>query len=161
MKVLNHDIASLVKRLRRFKKEMVKSVSSNVSAVGEHDLKRLNSYLEAIKAFKNWMISQPSLDMPETSPREIDLGVDGLVFDMENDDLGIIVDLMNTIEMELVNSQSSRIATGLIQHDSLRFDTYVSKIEKFLTDFVATNNPLDLPETAPSAAVTGAGSTGI
>ncbi len=161
MKVLNHDIASLVRRLRRLKKEIEKSGSANVTELGTHDLKRLDSYIISIEDFKKWMVSQPLLDLPETSPIEIEIGEMPESLDMENDDLALILNLFNLLEKELVNSQSARRATGLISHDSTRFDALIEKIKKFLVDYVAKNSPLDQPESSPMVASTGAGRTGI
>lgn len=161
MKVQNHDIASLVKRLRRVKKELEKSVSSGVSEVGSHDLARLETYIKALEDYKGWMVSQPVLDLPETSPIEIELGEMPESLEMENDDFALILNLFNVLELELVNSQSARRATGLISHDSLRFDAVIEKIKKFLVDYVGKNSPLDLPESSPMVAVTGSGRTGI
>jgi hypothetical protein len=161
VQVLNHDIASLVRRLRRFKEEVVKSISSNVAELNGHDLKRLVTYLEALKAFKSWMVSQPILDLPETSPLTIDLGSMPDMGQLENDDLAVILQMFNLIEQEIVNSQSARRSTGLVSHDSIRFDTYISKIENFINDYILKTNPLDLPESAPAIPITGPGRTGI
>lgn len=161
MKVYNHDVANLVRRMRRFKEEMIKSVSSGVSELISHDYERLNSYLEAIKFFKAWMIAQPVLDLPESSPEEIELGEMPEALLVDNDDLTLIIKLFELIEFELVNSQSARRSTGLVSHDALRFDSYIEKVELFLTDFVDQTSPLDLPESAPSIAMTGAGRTGV
>jgi len=161
MKIFNHDIASLVRRLRRFKEEVVYSVSSGISEMGEHDLARINSYLVAAKSFKAWMVAQPILDLPETSPMEIELASMPELSTIENDDLALIHNLMNLTEQELLSSQSARRSTGLISHDSARFDSYIIKMENFLVNYVAANAPLDLPESSPSFAVSGQGRTGV
>lgn len=161
MQVSNHDMVSLVRRMRRFKKELVKSVSSGINEFNEHDQKRLNSYIIAIKEFKSWMTSQPILDLPETSPMIIE--VEDLIpsSDLENDDLALLVKLFEIIEAELVNSASARRSTGLVTHDAVRFDSYVVKIEKFLSDFLSQTNPMDLPESSPMVVSTGHGNRGI
>lgn len=161
MKVLNHDIANLVRRMRRFKVELVKSVSSNTSEFSGHDLERFGTYIEAIKAFKSWSVSQPSLDLPETSPMEVELGDMPVSDNMENDDIALVVNLFNIVEQEVVNSQSARRSSGMIIQDSLRFDTYIEKIENFVADYIGPITPLDLPESSPMVAATGAGRTGI
>jgi len=161
MKVYNHDVSNLVRRMRRFKEEMVKSVSSGVSELVSHDYVRLNSYLAAIKFFKAWMVSQPVLDLPESSPEEIELGEMPEAQMVDNDDLALIIKLFELVEYELVNSQSARRSTGLVSHDALRFDSYVEKIERFLADFVDNTNPLDLPESAPAVEMTGSGRLGV
>lgn len=161
MEVSNHDIVSLVRRIRRFRSEVTKSVSSGVSEFSDYDKNRLESYLVAVKDFKSWMVSQPNLDMPETNPMVIEIGETPEVTDMENDDLLLIANLFSLIEKELVNSQSARRGTGLISHDSARFDSYIKKIELFITDYIAGNTPLDLPESSPMVASTGHGRSGI
>lgn len=161
MKVYNHDLVGLVKRLRRFKFELVKSVSANLGEASDHDMTRVNSYLQVLRDFKSWMTAQPELDLPETSPMELDLGEKQVLPPVDNDDLFVIVNLMELIEAELVNSQSARRSTGLVIHDSQRFDAMILKIESFITDFMSANNPLDLPESLPHAPMTGAGRVGV
>jgi len=158
---LNHDIAHLVRRINRFQKEIYKSVSSNVNELTGHDRTRLVSYLEAIKAFKQWSVSQPLLDLPETSPMEVALGESFDAGALENDDLAVILNLLGIVVKEVVSSQSARRSSGMVSHDSVRFDTYIQKIEAFLKDFLDKISPLDLPESSPSAPHTGSGRTGI
>lgn len=160
MKIYNHDIANLIKRLRRFKVEIVKSVSSGISEMGEHDLLRLNSYLDCAKSFKKWMVEEPILDLPETSPMEIVLEEMPVLSEIENDDLSLVHTMMNLIESELLNSQSARRSTGLISHDAIRFDTYITKIENFIDGFIVPVSPLDLPESSPSTPMSGPGNLG-
>lgn len=161
MKVYNHDIYGLVKRLRRFKFEMIKSVSANLGEASAHDMRRLESYLSAMKEFKAWMTAQPELDLPETSPMEMSVGEAPVLPEIDNDDLDVIFKLMNLLELELVNSQSARRSTGLVSHDSDRFDALVAKIENFIGTYMATANPLDLPESLPVAPMAGPGRTGV
>lgn len=161
MKVYNHDIANLVRRMRRFREELIKSVSSGTSEYSEHDLARLNSYLEAIRRFKNWMMTQPVLDLPETSPQELELEEFSLDQNVENDDVAMLKKLFALSEEELVNSQSARRSTSLISHDSIRFDSYVQKMQDFVDNFIVPVSPLDLPESSPSTVMTGQGRKGV
>ncbi len=160
MLVYNHDVASLVKRLRRFSVEMHKSVSSNVSSMSEADKGRLASYLGSAKAFKSWVISQPELDLPESSPAAQELGDTPLFSEPENLDIDMIQQLMRNLEIELVNSQSARMPANLTVHDAGRFDVIVTKVENFLNDFVENQN-LDLPESSPRESMTGQGQLGV
>lgn len=161
MKVYNHDLYALVKRMRRFKYELVKSVSANLGEASNHDMARLASYLDAMKAFKAWMVAQPELDLPETSPMELSVGESPELPAVDNDDFDVIVKLLNLLELELVNSQSARRATGLVVHDSVRFDAMVEKVESFINNYMAAANPLDLPESLPVAPMAGPGRTGV
>lgn len=157
MVVYNHDLASLVKRLRRFKFELYKSVSANLSELSDNDVNRLRSYLEAAKAFKSWMVAQPELDLPETSPHEYEIAEEEEREEIENDDADMVITMMDLLEREMVGSQSGRRSTGLISHDAVRFDSVIAKVEAFLDNYVAVANPLDLPESAPRNGLSGAG----
>lgn len=158
--VYNHDIAGLVRRLRRFKFEMHKSVSSNLTEVTAHDKLRLISYLQAFKAYKAWMLSQPDLDLPESSPKGIELEEMVLLPQPENESIVDILNLLNLIEIELVNGVSGRRPSGLVIHDSLRIDALVLKLDKFISDYLP-QTPLDLPESSPEKLLTGPGKIGV
>jgi hypothetical protein len=161
MKVLNHDIVSLIRRMRRFEIELEKSVSSGISELSKFDLDRLASYIKTIKEFKGYSVAQPELDLPESSPLEIDLGEMNELKDVENDDIAFMLNLFRIFKIELVNSQSARRSAGLISHDSVRVDSYIQKLEDFISKFVEATNPLDLPESSPMVQSSGAGNTGI
>lgn len=157
----NHDIAGLNSRINRFIEELVKSVSSGTSQVNMFDQKRLVSYLDAVDTYHNWVISQPNLDLPETHPRAINLTQAVFTQTVENDSINDLVRLFTIARDELVNSQSARDAAGLNKFDSERFRNVVLKCRKFLSDYIVPTNPLDLPESSPAVAQSGAGRTGI
>tara|TARA_R110000787_G_scaffold5686_3_gene20512 strand:- start:2133 stop:2618 length:486 start_codon:yes stop_codon:yes gene_type:complete len=161
MKVQNHDIAAMVRKIRRFEKELTKSVSSGLSELSKFDLERLVSYIAALKAFKAFSVSQPELDLPESSPMELDLGELGTLTNVENDDIAYMLNLTRVIKIELINSQSARRSAGLVSHDSKRMDSFITKLEIFISEYIAENSPLDLPESSPMVEGTGHGNTGI
>lgn len=160
MKVYNHDIASLISRLRRFKQELHKSVSANLSEFSEADKTRLMTYIDSIQKFKNWAVAQPELDLPESSPKEFDLGEPVKYAEIENLDISAVMRLLEVLEIEMANSQSARKPAGLTKHDSVRFDTVVLKVHTFIEEFVNGEN-LDLPESSPGTAMSGAGNVGV
>ena len=160
-KTLNHDIAGLVRRCRRFCYEVQKSQSANVSAFKEADATRLRSYLQGLLAYKAWMQDQPLLDLPESSPREIDLGEAEILSAPDNEAVADLMNLFGVLEHELVNCQSSRNPCRLISHDEKRIDSVLAKMDRFLSDYIMHIQPLDLQESSPLAAHTGAGRTGL
>lgn len=160
MKVYNHDIASMIARLRRFKQELHKSVSANLSEFSNADKVRLVTYLESIQKFKDWAVAQPELDLPESSPKEFDLGETVKFAEIENLDITAVMRLLDVLEIEMANSQSARKPAGLTKHDSVRFDNVVTKIHTFIEDFVSSEN-LDLPESSPATGMSGAGNVGV
>lgn len=161
MKVFNYQIAGLIQRLRRFRFETVKAASSGLAHVNEHDMRRAEAYLNAAETYLNWVVSQPQLDLPESSPREIDLGDPEKVDMPENEALVDLMRMYDLMEVEIGNSQSARLGDSVISHDEKRVRDLIAKMRAFLLDYVAQVLPLDLPESAPLRPQTGAGRVGV
>lgn len=161
MKVYNHDIASLIERLRDFRKELIHSVSSGLSEFNDFDKNRAYSYLEAVDIFHNYVKAAPQLDLPESSPREIILPDMVPPLPTENHDVKYIARMFDVIEIELANSQSARKPMGLMSFDSGRLEANISKIRDYLDNFVTIVTPLDRPESAPEIEMTGPGRIGV
>lgn len=161
MKVYNHDIASLIERLRDFRFELIKSVSSGLSEFNQFDKDRVYSYLNAIDQFHAYVSAAPQLDLPESSPREIELPDMVPPIPTENHDIKYIARMFDVIEIEMANCQSARKPMGLMSFDSMRLTANVSKIKDYLDNFVSVVTPLDRPESAPEIAMTGDGRKGV
>jgi len=117
--------------------------------------------LDHLGRYVDWVVSQPQLDLPESSPRVIDLG-DPEKLDMpENESLLDLMTMYELLEAEIGNSQSSRLGDSLISHDEKRFRDLIAKMRAFLEDYVKNILPLDLPESAPLRAQTGDGLKGV
>lgn len=159
--VYNSDVAGLHRRINRFIVEMAKSASNQSSLMSEFDQNRLESYLSAVKAYVGWVVSQPALDLPETSPREYQLDEDPVLTVVENEAITDILRMLEVAREEMVNGQSARMPCGLLVFDVQRLNAIVNKIEKFLIDYVRVITPLDLPESSPSRAIAPKGSTGV
>ena len=161
MKVYNYQIAGLIRRLRRFRYETVKAASSGLAHVTEHDIRRASAYLDAAVAYVDWVASQSQLDLPESTPLEIDLGELEALDMPENESLVDIMAMYERLEKEIGWSQSARLGDSLISHDEKRFRDMIAKMKAFIADYVQTIQPLDLPESAPLRAQTGEGRTGV
>ena len=159
--VYNHDIAGMYRRLNRFLVEIIKSVSSGGSQTNSFDQGRIAQYIGAIRSYHAWVMAQPQLDLPETAPRLMALAPTPEVPDIENESLWDVCNLLALARDELVNSQSARNASGLMSFDSNRFTAVVDKIENLLVEYIGQVTPLDLPESSPSQAMTGAGRVGV
>lgn len=157
----NFQIAGLISRGRRFRYEHYKSSSSSLGDVSEPDFTRSHSYLDAMVSYLDWIVSQPKLDLPESTPKEINLG-DPEPLDLpENEAWVDIIRMYDLFEIEVGNSQSSRMGDGLIQHDETRIRAIIDKMKAFLDNYVAAVKPLDLPESVPLRSSTGPGRTGV
>ncbi len=158
--VLNHDILFLAQMLNRFIVEIVHSQSNGVSGMTAHDQDRMASYLEALRAKKVWIVSQPLLDLPETHPRRFPLPASPVVDSVDSESINAFVRLMEALRTEMIHSQSARLASTLLSMDEERFDSIVAKMQSFLDEYVAIVVPLDLPESSPAEALSGPGASG-
>ena len=159
--VYNHDVAGLHRRLNRFIFELMNAQSSNVSLTKEADQSRLNTYLEAIRKYRDWVIAQPELDLPETNERPIVLDEDPEIKTVENESVVDVVRMLVLTRDELINSQSARNSSGLINFDVDRLTALVEKVQNFLDNYIALATPLDLPESSPKRPVSGTGRKGV
>jgi hypothetical protein len=157
----NTDVWSIVRRLNRVIVEVTKSQSSSVSATLPFDVARVKSYTASIKAFVDWVVAQPLLDLPETGPQEMPLPASPVIPDMENESAHDIVNLLEIARDEVANSQSARLSTNLLKFDYDRLVAILEKINKFVDTYIGVAEPLDLPESSPMFAVTGPGLTGV
>lgn len=159
--VNNHDVVGLYNRINDFMVELIKSVSSQGSQMNEFDQVRLGSYLDAVDSYHSWVVSQPHLDLPETSPTEYTLRSFVEIPLVENESINDIIRMMTAMRGELINSQSARQAAGLIGFDSERLTAITEKARTFLVSYIGAVTPLDLPESSPEIESSGAGRTGI
>ena len=160
-KVNNHDIVGLYNRLNRFMEELIKSVSSQTSQLNEFDRARLVSYLDATDTYHNWVVAQPHLDLPETSPKDFILETGPEIPDVENENIDDLLRMLVIGRDELINSQSARDAANLNQFDSARFRAIIEKCRQFILTYVDPATPLDFPESSPQDVTSGPGRTGI
>jgi hypothetical protein len=161
VQVYNADIVLVADKFCRYAEEAIKSVSSGLSGVTSHDMTRLDAYLKALTFGLNYVVAQPQLDLPETSPRLWAVASFPTAVVCESDEINHVQKLLFTGYNELVNSQSARLPSGLLTFDESRIRAIIEKVQRFLTDFVAQATPLDLPESSPSQSVTGPGKTGV
>lgn len=163
LKTLNMDISGLCSRMRKFIEEGLKCASANVEGVSEHDVVRLKSYLESAVVYKDWFCAQPELDCVETHPLEMDVVIHELsdIDAIENESVKDYCRIMWISQRELLDSQSSRLATNLISHDKLRFESFMEKVSKLISDYIEKILPLDLPESSPYKIGVDPGLTGI
>lgn len=158
----NHDVAGLYRRINRFIVEILKSVSSGGSQVNTFDQTRLQSYIGAIRAYQNWVMAQPQLDLPETHPRVIQLEpAPSIPEEVENESVRDVVYMLELARDELVNGQTSRNPSGMVSFDAARLTAVVDKVEALLVSYVQTVTPLDLPESSPSRVLSTSGLTGV
>lgn len=159
--VNNSDVVGLYNRIQRFIEELYKSVSSQTSQVNEFDQARLATYLNAVDTYHNWVIGQPHLDLPETSPKVYVLEDAVEVEDTENENVNDLIRMLILARDELINSQSARDPSQLNEFDSARLRSLIEKARQFLQTYIQVATPLDLPESSPQEPSSGSGRTGV
>lgn len=156
----NTDVYGIVRRINRFIEEVTKSVSSNVSGTNAFDVQRAKSYVAAIRSYAAWVTGQPALDLPETAPRSISLPVAPVIPQMENESMLDLATLFELARDEISGSQSSRVGAGLMASDLKRLTAILDKADAFITGYITTVDPLDVPESSPMSPMTGPGRMG-
>ena len=161
MQTYNTDVVGVYRRINRFITEVMHQVSSNLSEVNQFDYARIQSYLDAVRAYGAHIQADPELDLPETSPRLYQLDEPPVVPKIENESLADMIRLMELMRDELINSQSGRRSAKLVSFDYVRLLQVLDKCDRFMADYIATVTPLDLPESSPRAMMTPEGKKGI
>jgi len=80
---------------------------------------------------------------------------------VENESIRDVLYLLQLMMVEACNSQSSRMGAGLLPFDNNRVRALNEKARRLLIDYVAQVQPLDLPESSPSRALSGSGKSGV
>lgn len=158
---LNTDVVGLNERYIRFLLEIMKCASANTSAVKSADIGRLKSYLSSMRSYLDHVASEPEMDLPETNPKVYELRALPALDSIENESLSDCCRLIELCREEIVNSQTARLASGIIHFDKIRQEKIIEKAERFIKDYIEVVTPLDLPETSPMEPTTPKGQLGI
>jgi len=158
----NLDIASLVRRLDRSLVEVWKAQSSAVTGVLPFDFARLEAAQKMwLNYANNFAATEPFQDTPETTPILVSVECYGIVPNIENDSLWDVSQLLDTMILELANSQSSNIGNGFLPpFDLKRFNDFNTRLSKLIAHSKAVE-PVDYPESSPRSDSSGQGVVGI
>lgn len=160
MKTLNIHLHLMYHLGVRIIREWQKSQSANSSIVNDADVVRARQFLSAMRSHIAVVGLPGKLDLPESDPRQYELRDLPELTDMENQTFAHLCVLMQTLLVELAESQSSRNSSGLSAPDRARVLALVAEMETFLNAALQIQ-PLDLPESSPRAPLQGEGSRGL
>jgi hypothetical protein len=146
-RVSNMDVAGMCDRVTIFARELIKSQSAfNGGFFLESDRIRLASYLDRLDAFAVAANSQP-LDLPKIHNVGYSLlqhfPSDDTVEGVENQDVKDMVRRFKAMWVDLSESQSADLASGINQYDLARFRAVIDSCRALLA---MTGEGLDLPD---------------
>ena len=157
--VSNMDIAGLCDRATIFARELIASQSAfNGGFFLEQDRLRLNSYLDRLESFASAANSQP-LDLPRIHNVGFALlkqfPTDEQIESVENQDVKDILRRFKALWVDMSESQSADLASGINRFDLARFRAVIESCRALLS--MATES-MDLPENQSNVPVPNSGS---
>lgn len=152
--VSNMDVAGLCDRTTLFANELIKSQSAfNGGFFLETDRVRLASYLDRLESFAVAANSQP-LDLPKIHNVGFSLlkmfPTDGEIEAVENQDVKDIIRRLKALWIDMSESQSADLASGLNRFDLARFKSLVESCRAMLA---MSGESIDLPENSGNVPV--------
>lgn len=170
--VANPDIATFAEMTDQRLVEILKSASGSLDDYTTPDKIRMQAYVNELRAFKAWFMQRPEPDRPNQHPEQ--LGIDyqsnqesfedpvtqeevALIQKPENMAARAAAQQMREILASTVLGASRFRPGGMNAHDSRRVDDELDRLEFLLTEYIEQLLPVDLPETNPSAQLTGHG----
>ena len=148
METLNIGIRSFVNLQRRIKAELIHSQSASQQKLIEADLGRIRSYQVAQKKMLEVYFSMKVLDLPKSSPGVLPLGDLPSYPTVENGAINDIVSIYQKAEIELVESQSSRLSTSFHEADYDRQVSYLEAVDYLIDQYMVPIKPEDFVETS-------------
>lgn len=145
--VSNMDIAGLCDRCTVYARELIASQSAfNGGFFLETDRIRLASYLDRLESFATAANSQP-LDLPKIHNVGFALlkvfPTDEQIEGVENQDVKDIIRRMKALWIDMSESQSADLASGINRFDLARFSAIVDSCRALLA---MSGSSIDLPE---------------
>jgi folate-binding Fe-S cluster repair protein YgfZ len=145
--VSNMDIAGLCDRTTVYARELIASQSAyNGGFFLESDRARLATYLDRLEAFAVAANAQP-LDLPKIHQVGFSLlkafPTDTEIESVENQDVKDIIRRMKALWIDMSESQSADLASGINRFDLIRFRSIVESCRALLA---MSGDSIDLPE---------------
>ena len=160
MQLNNYELSSFCRRVRRYTEEIHGCSSADGPLLYDGDKDNFISFMDALDDYIDWIKKQPELIYPETKDATYevpDLPTQALV---ENEVVNDLQHAFRQMFLEAGNSQSAKMPTGLLDHDSDRMGDYMEKCRSLINDYAAGATPQDLPQSSPLRPRTAAGRRG-
>lgn len=160
MQTYNKDVKFMYSRAKKFRDEAYYCQSNGLAALHDDDLRRQRSYVVSMREAIAKAVARPVQDLPESHPEIYELPDLEPRDEIENDVCQLLVQNWEDFIIECVRSNSSRYPNSLTSHDEVRLIKILDNIDRDL-DYAQRDLPLDLPDSAPTKAVSPPGKGGV
>lgn len=163
----NLNIKGAAERIVRYREEVARSASAGVTALSTADKKRMFAYLKELRSYLDWVYGLQKdddgdfLDLPESHPKERMVELPEVLAEVENNHLRDVIEYLDVLFEEIMNSQSSRLGAGFLGPDYNRAIAILDSIDSYTAQFIEDNSPMDLPESSPRREMVAAGKKGV
>jgi len=146
--VSNMDVAGLCDRITMYSHELIHCQSAfNGSVILEQDRNRIATYIDRLESFASSVSSNGSLDLPKIHNVGYALikayPSDNITEGVENQDIKDILRRFKAMWIDLSESQSADLVSGLNRFDLERFAAVLDSCRSILE---LSGTELDLPE---------------
>lgn len=158
--VRNLHVRSIAERADASIVNVLKDESANSQELRPHSEQRLRSYIRELREFTEWVQSRPLLDLPKSHPNPLILDYTAQTTSrhIQNRSMRDFASLLEAVIVELVESESAMLASGLQAYDANRVDALYDQADQ-LIDFMVAEEPIDKPESSPHAPEVESGSS--
>ncbi len=160
MQVNNYGIATWLRRCARVCEEVAFCQSGKSPAMLDHDKKNIRHFIDALRAYRDYLEAEPEVPYPETHEDIYDIE-DLQNFDLvENENVNDITHAFTKMYREVANSQSAKQAANILGFDVKAMELYFQQIENLMDNYVEDYTPLNLAQSSPRRANVKAGKRG-
>jgi hypothetical protein len=156
----NIELWAYCAKLNRYIKELNQCNSANDSDISEPDRQRFASYSLDGKDFLAMAAKLPEVDVPKTGTIVLRLPKPPTINYVENDQSNLLVQWLEVMRDEMMNSESSRRPVGLKRFDFDRAMSYWQRYDDILA-YSAKTEPRDYVESSPREDIVPLGELGV
>lgn len=146
----NIDLAAHADNTAAYIHELSLAASGSTPSLSPGDSGRISSYIAALQNELSVISGRPALDLPHFDPKMITLNPVPESAEFENPFITYLDVLFRAYYTEIVNSTSARTVSSISTVDQARLLALTEAMTTYMTDFVANQNPLDMPESSGS-----------
>jgi hypothetical protein len=149
--VRNMDVVGIAERIDRTMYEIATSESSTLNSLEQYDLERIEMYNAALRTYASFINSSVMMDLPHSTPTQFTIKFLTQGLDLDSTKNRVLRDLLRLYSSALLQwtrSESADKSNGWYPFDYDRFLLIMDRIDGYLSQYVESALPLDLPESS-------------